>query len=223
MSVALLISESLSGAALSDALAGGGVGVDLGNVTNGSYAPLILKSANTGRQDLFIRHNAVVDPITSVKFYLAQYGAISGYTYGGTDTAAQDYTDLKNLGQASGSSKNNADGLSGGIWIDQRWNVSDANQFDQAAAPTKVKIFGDAGTDGIDLASAFDLITDAMVYDNASVETAASVPVLGKIGKSGDTVLGDQAHIRARIYLPTSQIKGGTFQQEMCISFSYTS
>lgn len=222
MAVSLTISETLSGAALSDALAGGGTGLDLGSCANNSYAPVVLKSGNTGRQDLYIRHNATIDPITDVKFYLGVYGGITGYTYGGARTAAGDYTDIKALGNASGSSKNNGDGLSGGIWIDQRWNVTDANQFDIATYPTKVKIFGDNGTDGIDLASAFGLITDAMVYDNASVETAATVPVAGKIGKSGDTVLGDQAHVRLRVYLPSAHAEGGIYQVELVTAYSYT-
>jgi hypothetical protein len=222
MAVSLTFSETLSGAALSDSLAGGGTGLDLGACSNNSYAPIVDKSSNTGRQDLYVRHDATIDPITAVKFYLAQYGAESGYTYGGARTAAGDYTAIKNLGNASGSSKNNADGLSGGVWLDQRWNVTDANQFDKATFPTKVFIFGDNGTDGIDLASAFGLITDANVYDNSSVETAATTPVAGKIGKSGDTVLGDRAHLRLRIYLPASHVEGGIFQTELVTAFSYT-
>jgi len=222
MSVSLTISESLSGAALGDSLAGGGTGLDYGSVTNGAYAPIVDKSANTGAQNLYIRHNATIDPVTNVKFYLGEFGAITGFTYGGARTAASDLTDIFALGNASGSSKNNGDGLSGGIWIDQRWNASASAQFDKATYPTKVQIFGDNGTDGIDLASAFDLIEDAMVYDNSGTETAATTPVAGEIGISGDTVLGDQAHIRTRVYLPQAHAEGGIFQTEFCIAYSYT-
>jgi hypothetical protein len=223
MTVSLTISESLSGAALNDSLAGGGQGLDYGSCTNGSFAPLTDRAANTGHQNLYIRHNAVIDPVTSVKFYLGEYGAITGYTYGGARTAAGDLADIFGLGNASGSSKNNEDGLSGGIWIDQRWNASSAAQFDKATYPTKVSIFGDNGTDGVDLASAFNLDTDAMVYDNSGTETAATAPVAGEIGVSGDTALGDQAHIRTRVYLPQSHAEGGIFQFEFCIAYSFTS
>jgi hypothetical protein len=222
MSVSLTISETLSGAALSDSLAGGGTGLDLGSCANNSYAPLVDKSANTGKQDLYIRHNATIDPITSVKFYIGQYGALTGDTYGGARTAAGDYTAIKALGNASGSSKNNADGLSGGLWIDMDWDATTANQFDQANFPSLVKIFGDGGTDGIDLASAFGLVTNAMVYDNSSFETAATTPVEGKIGKSGDTVLGDQAHVKLRVYLPSAFVEGGIYQVEFVTAYSYT-
>jgi len=222
MSVSLTISETLNGVQLADSLAGGGTGLDLGSCANGAYSPIVSKASNTGKQDLFIRHDAVTDPITGVKFYAGQYGILTGFTYGGQRTAAGDISDLIALGNASGSSKNNADGLSGGFWVDQRWDATDAQQFDKATYPTKVFIFGDNGTDGIDTTSAFDLIVDAMIYNNAGAEADASAPVLGKIGKTGDTVLGDRAHIRSRIYLPQLQTEGGIYQFEFVTMYTYT-
>jgi hypothetical protein len=223
MAVLLTISETLSGAAVSDALAAGGTGIDLGSCVNSQFAPIIDKSANTGAQDVYIRHDAVDDPITDVKLFLQQYGVGTGFTYGGADSAANDFTSLVNLGNASGSSKNNADGLSGGIWVDMDWDASTVNQFDQANFPALVKIFGDGGTDGVDLASAFEVNSAAMVYDNASVETAASAPVTGQIGVSGDTALGDHAHLKFRIYLPDAFAQGGIYQSEIVVAYSYTS
>jgi hypothetical protein len=161
MAVSLTISETFGGSALSDALAGGGTGLDFGSVVNNSYAPVVDKTANTGAQNIYVSHNAVDDPITSLKIYIGQFGLLTGFTYGGARTAAGDYTKVKALGQASGSSKNNADGLSGGLWMDMDADVTTANQFDQASRPTLVKIFGDSGTDGIDLASAFTIAADA--------------------------------------------------------------
>lgn len=222
MSVLLTISETLDGSAISDSLAGGGTGIDLGSVVNNQYAPIVDKSSNTGSQTLYIRHNAVDDPITDVKFFIQQYGVGTGFTYGGADTAANDFTTLVNLGNASGSSKNNGDGNSGGLWIDMDADASTTNQFDQASFPTKVKIFGDGGTDGIDLASAFSLVTDAMVYA-APAETLASSPVAGQIGVNNDTALGDNAKIKMRIYLPNSFAQGGIVQVEAVVAYSFTS
>jgi hypothetical protein len=223
MSVDLTISETLDGTAIADNLEGSGspTGLDLGAVVSEEYAPITNKTNNTGRQDLFIRHNAVTDPITNVVFFLQQYGAGTGNSYGGQRTASGDLTDIFALGAASGDSKNNADGLSGGIWIDQDWDVATANQFDKSTRPTYVNIFGDNGTDGIDLASGFGLLTDAMVYDNTG-ETAASAPIAGQIGKAGDSALGDNAHIRMRVYLPASFTKGGYFQVEFATAYRYT-
>ena len=223
MAVSLTISETLGGSALSDSLAGGGTGLDFGSVVNNSFAPIIDKTANTGRQDIFVRHDAVDDPITSLKVYIGQFGLLTGFSYGGARTAAGDYTKVKALGQASGSSKNNADGLSGGLWMDMDADVSVANQFDQAARPSLVKIFGDNGTDGIDLASAFLIAADAMVLNSGGSEVLATTPVAGSIGKAGDTVLGDNAHVRKRIYIPNSESEGGVFQFEFVWSYSYTS
>jgi len=221
MTVLLTLSETLDGAAVADSLAGGGTGVDLGSVQNNSYAPIISGPGNTGSQALFISHDATIDPITSVKTFMQTYGVGTGFTYGGADTAANDFTTMKNLANGSGSSKNNADGLSGGLWIDMDWDASASNQFDQATFPTVVKIYGDALTDGISLASAFTLKSAAMVY-NAPGETAASTPVDGQIGKAADTVLGDAAHIKLRIYVPLAYSNGGIVQWEWVIAYSFT-
>ena len=221
MAVLLTISETLDGAAVSDALAGGGTGVDFGSVVDNQFAPLIDKTLNTGAKTLYISHDATIDPITDVKTFIQEYGTGTGFTYGGADTAANDNTTLKGLGNSSGSSKNNADGLSGGLWIDMDADSSTTNQFDQATFPLLVKIYGDGLTDGIDLASAFPLVTDAMVY-NAPGETLASAPVAGQIGLAADTVLGDAAKTKLRIYLPAAFSDGGILQWEWVIAYSFT-
>jgi hypothetical protein len=220
--VSLTISETLDGVAIADALAGGGSGIDLGSIVNNQFAPLIDKTANTGAQHLFIRHDAVTDPITNLKVYLGLFGANTGFTYGGQRTAAGDYTALKTMGQTSGSSKNNADGLSEGIWMEQQWDASNANQFDKAGRPTFVNIFGDNGTDGIDLASAFLIKKESMVYNNTGTETVATTPVDGKIGKALDTVLGTNSHLKIRSYLAATWTEGGIYQAELVFSYSYT-
>lgn len=223
MAVSLQVSETLDGAAISDALAGGGTGLDLGSVVNNSYAPVVSKAGNTGKQDLYISHDATVDQITDVKAHLQQFGVGTGFTYGGADTAANDFTSIKALGQASteaATDKNNANGTSGGFWMEMDSDVATATQFD----PTRtslLKIFGNNGTDGIDLASAFVLAAEAMVYAAAG-EQQASAPVAGEIGKAADTVLGDSAHLAFRIYLPSSHTSGGILQFETVFVFSFT-
>lgn len=217
MAVAITLSESLDGAAVADSLAGGGTGLDLGSVTNGAYAPLISQPSNTGKQDLYVSHDAVVDPITDFKVYIDQFSQ----SYGGANSAANDYTSIKSEGNTSGSSKNNGDGLSSGLWMEMDADVSTTNQFDIATRSTLVKIFGDGGTDGIDLASAFLVKADAMVYD-APGETVASAPVDGQIGKAADTVLGDSAHLAFRIYLRSAFPDGGIFQFDTIFSFAFT-
>ena len=221
MTVLLTISETLDGAAVADALAGAGTGVDLGSVVNNQYAPIISKAANTGHQNLFVQHNATIDPITDFKTFIQTYGVGTSFTYGGADTAANDFTSLKSLANSSGSSKNNGNGLSGGVWLDMDWDASTTNQFDQATFPTIVKIYGDGLVDGVDLASAFLVNSAAMVYA-APVETAASSPVSGQIGKPADTVLGDAAHLKMRLQIPLSYSTGGIIQWEWVVAYSFT-
>lgn len=222
MSVTLTVSETANGSDFSDSLAGGSSGLDLGQVTNGQYAPLTLQSANTGHQDIYIYHDAVVDPITDVEFYLAQYSG----TYGGANSAAADFTTIGNYGAAdTGATANNSDGLSRGIHIDMSWDVSTASQFTYARETTGQKrIFGKSysGKDGLTQPNAFPMHIDAASYWDGSTEVDAITPVTGKIGKSNDTVLGNRGHIRMRGYLHTAAVDGGILQWDTVIGFSYT-
>lgn len=223
MAVDLTISETYEGAQVADSLAGGGSGVDLGSVTNGSYAPVISKPSNTGAKTLYVFHDAADDPITSTKIFIQQYGTGTGYTYGGADTAANDMTTLTGYGNTSteaASDKNNSNGTSAGFWIDMDYDVSTASQFDPTATTT-TKIFGNGGTDGISLGSAFTIAAQAMIKNVA--EDAPSAAVAGQIGKNGDAVLGDAAKLKFRIYLPSSATNGGIIQWETVIAYSYTS
>lgn len=232
MAVLLTVSETLGGADVSDALAGGGTGLDLGQVTNGGYAPLVDQDLNQGAQTLYLRHDAIVDPITEVKMYLDSY-AETGFPYGGpsNSSAAANIATVLAEGASSDVSlaaKNNSNGLAGGLWMEMQYNISETNQFDIAtsrgadAGSKFVKIFGRAA-EGQDAASAFNLIKESCLYtpDN-SAEQAPLAPVDGKIGISTDTDLGNRAKIRLRIYLKTAFADGGIFQIAKVFRYSYT-
>lgn len=203
MAVSLTVSKAISGSGVSDSLAGGGSGVDLGSVVNNEYAPIISKSANTGWQALYIRHNATIDPITNVGTFIAQYSQ----SYGGADVggAAADYATLIAKGNASDNSANNATGSSSGLRIEHGadlGNTLGASAFDGTRA--QVKIYGDNNSDGISLASAFALHVDSLIFSTGPV--VATTPVTGQIGKSGDSVLGDRALVKLRFYLENAEI-----------------
>lgn len=217
--VTLTVSEAFLGGGYADALAGGGSGIDLGSVINGAYTPLVDQPTNDGAQHVFIRHNATIDPIEDVKTFIQQYSQ----TYGGADTPANDLAALVAKGQASSSTDaNNDDGLASGLHVEMQWNVSQPNQFDPSRIGNQVRIYGDAGTDGISLSSAFDVIAAAMVRNNTGAEAAPSGAVLGKIGKSGDTVLGEAAHLRLRFFLEQAASTGGILQWDYVIAYSFT-
>jgi hypothetical protein len=227
MAVTLTISETLTGSGLADALSGGGTGLDLGQVINGQFSPITDQPTNDGAQQIFLSHNAVVDPITEVKTYVQQYGVGTGFSYGGANSAAADITKLLNMGNTSSSANaNNADGLANGLHIDMDWQVTTANQFNPSRIGTQVAIFGDNGGaatgDGRNLATAFNMHVDAMSRNNGGTEVDASSPQTGKIGKTGDTALGDRAHFKKRFFLATSETDGGILQWEFTVSFSYT-
>jgi hypothetical protein len=206
-----------------DALLGGGTGIEFGVSTNGSFTPLVNKVSNLGVLNAYISHDGIAK-ITECKTFIQEFGTNTGFPYGGGDTAPNDYITMRDLGNASGSSKNNASGTSGGLWREMDFDVSDTNRFDHASRPTLVFIHGDNNTDGIDTAGAFILKADGMVYDSGGgTETAATGGgVDGEIGESGNVVLGDRFHDQMRILLPTSFSVGGTIQFEIAFIYAFT-
>lgn len=226
MAVNLTISKTLGagpplvGPAIADTLAGGSSGLDLGQVVNNEYVPIISKAANTGFQNIFVAHDAVVDPIDDVKTYVAQYTGV----YGGADSAVNDIATLIAKGAADNeATANNSDGFASGFRIEhagREIGSLGANAFLPSRA--QVKIYGNNSTDGIDLASAFDLHVDALIFNNTGSEVDATTPVTGKIGKSGDSVLGDVAHVGVRFYLEDAAPDGGILQWDWVWAYSFT-
>ncbi len=208
---------------IADALAGGGTGLDLGQVVNGQYVPIISQSANTGHQNIFVSHDAVIDPITDVKTYVDEY-AVTGQSYGGAKSSADDLSILIAKGQADNEmTANNSDGLSSGFRIEHA-GISIATLGASAFLPSRnqVEIYGNAGTVGIDLASAIPLHVDALVLNDGGTEEDATTPVQGQIGVSGDAVLGDTAHVGVRFYLEQNAADGGIMQWAWVWAYSYT-
>lgn len=236
MTVLLTIANTWNGANFADALEGGGSGIDIGAVINGQYAPITSQVANTGAKEVFVRHDAVVDPVTDVKTYLQQFGVGTGFTYGGANSAAADFTKILNLGNADAMGAvvaNNSDGLGGGLHIDMDWDVSVANQFLGSRVGTFVRIYGDNGGaasgDGRNLATAFDMKADAMSNaQNTGTEIAPTGAIDGTIGRNysvnaGEAALyGDRAHYKMRMYLRQDEVDGGVLQWEHVTAYSFT-
>lgn len=240
MAVLLTVSETISGSAIADALAGAGTGVDMGAVVNNEYSNVISKAANTGAQSLFVRHDAAVDEITAVKVFFQTYGVGTGFTYGGADSAANDFTTLRTMANGSGDSKNNGDGLSAGFWVDMNHKVTTANQFDYATngnsatdgsegGDDTVYKFGDANADMIDLATAQTLDAQAMsttadqsLGGDATNGFTPTAPVAGSIGKASDNALGERATLKFRLFIANAFTQGGIIQWELVIAYSFT-
>lgn len=220
MAVVLTVAKTINGAQIADSLAGGSSGLDLGSCVNNEYCPITSKSANTGWMNLFIRHNATIDPITDVKTFIAEFSG----TYGGADSSVNDIATLIAKGAADNeATSNNSDGLSSGLRIEHDADIA-ASLGLSAFLPSRgqVEIYGNSSTDGIDLASAYPLHVDALSYNNAGTEIDAVTPVTGKIGKAADTTLGDRAHIKLRFYLELAAPDGGILQWDYVVAYSFT-
>ena len=210
---------------IADGLSGGDTGADLGQASNGSYAPLSgAQSGNGGSKDLYLSHDATVDPITNISFYLGEFSG----TYGGpaSSSPSADLATLLQQGEDdAGGLANNSDGLSSGLHMDMSYSVSTPNQFAPARVSTGQKrIFGKTislvqyGTQTNPIA----MHEDACFYWDGSTKNAPSAPEAGKVGKSSDTVLGNRAQIRLRYHLPTTASIGGIIQWAFTTVFSYT-
>jgi hypothetical protein len=219
MSVVLTVSPTIGGAAYNDALSGGGFGIDYGVGTNNQWTPIIDKTANTGSLGMYLSHNGT-NEITDLKYHIQTYGVGTGYAYGGADSAANDYSNLLSLGDGSGSSKNNADGLSGGVWLETDMDVSAANFFDRAARPTEIIVARTGVADS--LANAETIPSASMAYNNVGVPVLPSAAEDGKIGPTGNTVLGDTGILYARAYFPNSFSNGGIIQWETVFVFAFS-
>lgn len=225
----VIVPTPASNTVISDALSptgSGNTGADIGQVANGSYTPLVgNQSANQGSKDLYLRHNAVVDPITDIEFYIAPYTGI----YGGppTSTPTADYGTVISQGAAdNGGTPNNADGLSSGLHMDMSFSVSTASQFSPAREFTGQKrVFGktynlvQVGTQ----TNPIGMHKDAAFYFDGLSNSAPGIPLDGVIGKEDDTIRGNRGMIRLRYYLPSSAAVGGLLQWSFITLFSYTS
>lgn len=220
MAVSLTFKKTLTGSAIADSLSGTSLGLDLGQVINSEYVPIISQASNTGHQDIYVEHDAAVDPIDDYKTYIGIFTGI----YGGAASAAADIATVIAKGQADNeATANNNDGLASGFRIEHDgFGIGGLGASAFLPSRAQVDIYGNSGTDGIDLASAFDLHVDALVYNNATVETDATTPQTGKIGKSGDSVLGDNAHVGVRFYLENLAPDGGIVQFDWVHAYSFT-
>ncbi|MBP98749.1 hypothetical protein CMK18_22605 [Candidatus Poribacteria bacterium] len=226
MTVSLTVSDVFPvvlGTSIANSIAGGGgsqVGWNIGSVTSGQWGPITNKISNLGHKDLYLAHDGT-NKITNFTIHIAEFGTTTGYTYGGSSTAALDYAGVKAQGSASGTSKNNLDNASAGLWIEYEHVVSDANRFDYASRPSLVNIFGKSNL-GISDATGFDLKSESMIY-NSSGATVANSPVDGEIGAAADSVLGDTSHIQLRHYMEANPSLSSTVQYEMVYRYSFTS
>lgn len=236
MTVIATISKTSTGAQLADPLSGGGAGYDIGVVRNGSYSGVTDKATNQGAADWWISHDAVNDPLTNVALFVEPYSQ----TYGGVRTVGEDYTKLQTLAEATDGSKNNGSGNAGGYAVDMDYDAVIANQFDYinlgpvadsivtGPGGGAVRYFrrtdgGSLTDEGSSLLTRIDVLSDAMAYEPGTGAIAPSAPLLGNIGKSDDTVLGNRCRLKTRLYLPEAEIEGGETQWDQTLAFTFTS
>lgn len=194
--VDLSIARTNTGSHMSDLLAGGASGMDMGTCVNGSFSI---------SQDLRIRHNGA-SKITGLSYYIQPYTS----TYGGNFSPASDFARLRALGDTGGGDF--------GLQVCEVWN--EAVPFS-----TFFKIrtgFADSYSTKRALADS----SFFWMNTTTQVETDATAPQAGSLGVNDNSAesqaLGNRTMLRARLALPASEPDGGIRQWDWVFSYVYT-
>ncbi len=149
------------------------------------------------QQTLFIKHNGI-NEITNLALHVQAYTGV----YAGNYSASADLAKLKAHGD-----------LNCGLQVDMRWDGSP-----RFSAFTQIKTgVGDA------FATRVVITDDAMSRNNSGTEVDASAAVDGSVGATGNTTLGDRAHIVLRYLNPAAEAQLGKRQLDLCFSYNFTS
>lgn len=151
------------------------------------------------QQQYYLRHDG-----SFFIFNLALYVRPYSGTYGGDYSANADYTRLKGHGDSGF-----------GIQCDLTWNAS---------PPFTVGLYTVFNSSvGMTFPQRITVPTNSLFYYNAGTPIAASSPVAGKIGASGDSALGDMALMRFRDMVPSGEAQSGKRQFDIVYAYNYTS
>lgn len=144
---------------------------------------------------LFLKHDGTME-VTNVCLNIK---AMSG-TYGGDYSANSDLSAILAHGDAGY-----------GLQFDPRWNGGDFG--------TKTTIKTGVGDT---YPNRLTLPTTVSSYTNSGTEIAASVPVLGEIGPSGNGTLGDRVHMTFRYVTPGTETNIGRRQFDLYFTYNFT-
>jgi hypothetical protein len=145
---------------------------------------------------LFVRH----DFLSKVMNLSYHFGPYSG-TYGGDFSISADYAKLVTHGDAGG-----------GCQIEE-------NAF---AGTPFATLFQLATGAGVSFATRRNVQTSSMVRNNAGAPATPSAPVIGEVGPTGNTILGEGIRLLQRYIVPSSETQGGRRQTDLNLSYAYT-
>ena len=180
--------------------------IDLGDVAPGEASPLT---------DLFIRHDAVNNPITNCGFYIVRY---AGEDYTGIKDPDSDYAEVIAWGDHTGAGSGLGAGGTddqGGLFINQNHlarNVSLASATDPYGKfpDPSWKAFNSNRGPGYNMP--YILAKEAI-----NIKPVAYTPVDGEIPQNGE------AHVQMRWDIPSTASTAGARFIQLVMAYSYTS
>lgn len=183
---------------VSKTVSGANVNDTLSGGSTGVDLGTVANGAFSNTTNLFVKHDGA-QKITGLSYYIQSFTG----TYGGNYTASADYAKLLALGDA---------GTPAGLQVDEVWNSS-----------PNFQTFYQVKTGNADsFANRRVVPTTAMSRNNSGTEVGATTPVAGEVGPTGNTVIGDRAHVRERISIPSAEVDGGIRQFDAVFAYNYT-
>lgn len=146
-------------------------------------------------QLIYLRHDGTA-LIENLQMYVRPYSQ----TYGGEYSAAADHTKLAQQGLQSA-----------GFQVDFNWTGIEFATFTTLTAAL--------GTAPV---NAIDVPITSIFRNNGGVPVAASAPVQGEVGASGNTTLGDTALLRCRWAVPLAELQPGRRQVDIAFTYNFT-
>lgn len=180
--------------------------VDLGNKDPGNASPLT---------DLFIRHDAINNPITNCGFYIIRY---AGSDYTGIANPDSDYNEVISWGDHTGDGTGLGAGGTedeGGLFMNQNHlgrNPGDATEDDPYGKfkDGSWKAFNSNRGPGYNMP--WILSSDAI-----NIKPVGYTPVAGEIPQNGE------AHVQMRWDVPSTVETAGARFIQLVMAYSYTS
>lgn len=182
--------------------------ITMSNVSGGDQVEEVIDMGTvdpekaSGVSDLYVRHDAVNNPITDCGFYIVRY---AGDDYDGASDPDLDYTEVLAWGDTTANGHGNqidSDATQGGLFINQ----DHSNGF----LPATWTVFNSSR--GPSNSSPLQLSADAI-----NISPALYTPVAGELPQNGE------AHVQTRWDIPDTATTAGSRYIQLVLAYSYTS
>jgi len=181
---------------VSKTLGGGSVNDILSGGVGGYYLGVAAAGKFTDPNEVYVRHDGA-ERIIDLALYTAPFSQF----YGGNVTAGNNYLQLA-------------------LWGDEGYGL----QMSEQAFGADAFSFIFDGNNGFTFGNRRQVLSSAMLYNNAGTPTVPSAAEDGVVGPIGDTSYGDTCFVKLRVGVPAPPLYiGGAIQFDLVFFYQFTS